>query len=72
LITPRWQVEADVTKTSEVEVRFIAEAHERTRVEIEHRNLERHGEGWEALRDAVGAPDGWPLHLRRLAERLAV
>jgi uncharacterized protein YndB with AHSA1/START domain len=71
LITPRWRVEEDLTKTSTVEVRFIAEAHERTRVEIEHRNLERHGEGWEAIRDAVGAPDGWPLYLRRLAERMA-
>jgi uncharacterized protein YndB with AHSA1/START domain len=71
LITPGWRIEADVSRTSEVEVRFIAEAPERTSVEIEHRNLERHGEGWEALRDAVGAPDGWPLHLRRLAERLA-
>jgi uncharacterized protein YndB with AHSA1/START domain len=71
LINSQWQIEADSSMTSEVEVRFIAEAPERTRVEIEHRHLERHGEGWEALRDAVGAPDGWPLYLQRLAEQLA-
>jgi uncharacterized protein YndB with AHSA1/START domain len=72
LVTPQWRVDPDISRASEVEVRFIAEAERRTRVEIEHRNLERHGEGWEALRDAVAAPDGWPLYLRRLAERLAV
>jgi uncharacterized protein YndB with AHSA1/START domain len=71
LITPQWRLESDVSRTSEVEVRFIAEGPERTRVEIEHRHLERHGEGWEALRDAVGSPGGWPLYLQRLADRLA-
>jgi uncharacterized protein YndB with AHSA1/START domain len=70
-ISPRWQIETDRSKTSEVEVRFTAESQERTRVEIVHRNLERHGEGWEGLRDAVGAPDGWPLYLRRFADSLA-
>jgi len=71
LITSQWSLESDVSKTSEVEVRFIAEAPERTRVEIEHSHIERHGEGWEALRDAIGAPDGWPLYLQRFAEQLA-
>jgi hypothetical protein len=31
-------------------------------------NLERHGEGWEAVRDGVAATDGWPLYLQRFAE----
>src|ERR1700739_1908392 len=39
-ISPRWQIETDPDKTSEWEVRFTAETAERTRVEIEHRNLE--------------------------------
>jgi uncharacterized protein YndB with AHSA1/START domain len=66
-INPRWQIETDLEKTSEVEVRFIAEAPTRTRVELEHRNLDRHGEGWEPERDAVGAEGGWPLYLQRFA-----
>jgi uncharacterized protein YndB with AHSA1/START domain len=67
-INPQWQVETDSEKTSEVEVRFISEAPDRTRVELEHRNLERHGEGWEQMRDGVGASDGWGMGLRRFAE----
>ena len=69
-INTRWQLEPDPDKTSEVEVRFIAEAPDRTRVELEHRNLERHGDGWERMRDAVGAPEGWGAGLRAFAERL--
>jgi uncharacterized protein YndB with AHSA1/START domain len=67
-ISPRWQIETDPERTSEVEVRFIAEAPDRTRVELEHRNLDRHGEGWEAVREGVDSGDGWPLYLRRFAE----
>jgi len=39
-------------------------------VELEHRRLDRHGEGWEAMRDAVGSPDGWAVGLQRFAQRL--
>jgi uncharacterized protein YndB with AHSA1/START domain len=69
-ISPRWQIETDLDKTSEVEVRFVAEAKDRTRVELEHRNLDRHGEGWEAERDGVGGDGGWPLYLDRFAAQL--
>ena len=70
-IGPQWQIETDLEKTSEVEVRFIAETPERTRVELEHRKLERHGEGWEGVREGVGGEGGWPLYLHRFAEVLA-
>ena len=70
-ISPRWQLEPDHDKTSEVEVRFVPEGPERTRVELEHRHLDRHGEGWESERDGVGGADGWPLYLERFAEQLA-
>lgn len=66
-ISPQWQIETDLAKTSEWEVHFIAETSQRTRVEIEHRNLERHGEGWEGVRDGVGGDQGWPLYLHRYA-----
>jgi uncharacterized protein YndB with AHSA1/START domain len=67
-ISPQWQLEPDLEKTSEVEVRFFSEAPERTRVELEHRNLERHGEGWEGEREGVAGSGGWPLYLQRFAD----
>jgi uncharacterized protein YndB with AHSA1/START domain len=70
-ISPRWQIETDPEKTSEIEVHFIAETPQRTRVELEHRNLDRHGDGWEQTRESVGGEGGWPGCLRKFAERLA-
>jgi uncharacterized protein YndB with AHSA1/START domain len=67
-ISPRWQVETDLDKTSEVEVRFIAEGPDRTRVELEHRHLDRHLDGWQSMREGVDAGDGWPLYLQRYRE----
>src|SRR5436305_6968822 len=64
-LSPQWQLESDLEKTSEVEVRFIAESTDRTRLELEHRNLDRHGPGWEDARDAVGGEGGWSLYLER-------
>jgi uncharacterized protein YndB with AHSA1/START domain len=66
----KWELESDPQRTSEVEVRFVPDGPSRTRVELEHRNLDRHGEGWTQMRDAVGSPDGWEIGLRRFAERL--
>ena len=66
-VSPQWQIESDHAKTSEVEVRFIAETPARTRVELEHRNLDRHGAGWESARDGVGSEGGWPLYMQRFA-----
>ena len=69
-ISPSWQIESDPEKTSEVEVRFVAETPERTRIELEHRKLDRHGENWEGLREGVASPDGWPLYLQRYGDLL--
>jgi uncharacterized protein YndB with AHSA1/START domain len=70
-ISPQWQLEADESNASEVEVRFVAEAPERTRVELEHRHLNRHGPGWESLREGVDGDAGWPLYLARYADLVA-
>ena len=70
-ISPHWQIESDPDKTSEVEVRFVAESPQRTRVELEHRNLDRHGGGWEGVREGVHGDQGWPLYLGRYAEQVA-
>ncbi|GAA4746295.1 SRPBCC family protein [Modestobacter marinus] len=67
-ISPQWQVETDPERTSEVEIRFLAEGPERTRVELEHRRLDRHGDGWEAVRDGVADDAGWPLYLAWYAD----
>ena len=66
-ITLQWTLEADPARTSEVEVRFVALDGARTRVELEHRHLERHGAGWEAMRSAVASPEGWDAGLARYA-----
>ncbi len=66
-ISPRWTLEADPAQTSEVEVRFYAEGPSRTRVELEHRHIDRHGPGWEAVTDGVDGAQGWPLYLERYA-----
>ena len=70
-INLEWQLETDLERTSEIEIRFISEGEGRTKVELEHRNLDRHGEGWERMRDAVGAPGGWGQNLARFAAHAA-
>ncbi|HEU4946517.1 MAG TPA: SRPBCC family protein [Kribbella sp.] len=66
-IGPTWQLETEPENASEVEVRFIAETTDRTRVELEHRNIDRHGPGWQAVAEGVGHDQGWPLYLERYA-----
>ncbi|WP_148573281.1 SRPBCC family protein [Nocardioides caldifontis] len=70
-ISPTWQLETDLANTSEVEVSFVAEDEGRTRVELVHRHLDRHGPGWESLAGGVADEDGWPLYLDRFATATA-
>ncbi len=69
-INPHWSIETDTAKTSEVEVRFTALDEDRTRVEIEHRHLDRHGDGWIGVREGVSTGEGWPFYLDRYAQLL--
>lgn len=64
-IGPTWQIETDLDRSSEVEIRFVADGESATRVELEHRHLDRHGPGWESLRDGISGDAGWPLYLHR-------
>jgi uncharacterized protein YndB with AHSA1/START domain len=68
-ISPHWQIETDLNRASEVEVRFSEETPGRTRVTLEHRHLDRHGDGWQGLREGVAGDQGWPLYLTRYAEQ---
>ena len=70
-INLQWKHEPDHTRASEFEVRFTPDGPGRTRVELEHRHLERHGEGWESMRDAVGSPNGWNGVLELFAKAAA-
>ena len=70
-ISPTWQLETNPDNASEVEVNFISETPDRTRVELEHRHIDRHGPGWESLADGVGHDQGWPLYLTRYAAMFA-
>lgn len=68
-VTPAWGYEPDVTRASEVEVLFTAADNGTTLVELEHRHFERHGEGWETMRAAVGSEGGWNGVLAEYAAR---
>jgi uncharacterized protein YndB with AHSA1/START domain len=50
-------------RASQVEIRFSNAGSGRTRVELTHRDFERHGPDADALRTGMGSPQGWPLIL---------
>ena len=58
-----WQVSAqwqfDASLVTEVEVTFTPEGPRRTRVDLEHRDLERFGPGAEQVRGAFDSQQGW-------------
>ena len=66
-----WQIGGDwrydPALVTEVEIRFAAEAAERTRVTLEHRHLERMGDSAERARAAFESPNGWGAILARFA-----
>jgi uncharacterized protein YndB with AHSA1/START domain len=67
-LQPDWSFSPDLARASEVALEFISEGPESTRVEFEHRHLERHGSGWEKMREQVGSEGGWPVILNLYVE----
>jgi uncharacterized protein YndB with AHSA1/START domain len=53
-----YKYDPDPSKASRVDVTFHDEGTGRTRVELVHSQLDRHGAGWQTLRDGVGSKDG--------------
>ena len=67
-IDGNFQYEADPERCSRVDVTFRADGPTRTRVELVHSEIERHGATAEALRDGVGSGGGWQSLLEAFAE----
>jgi len=71
MITPQWKYQPDLSKASEVEVKFTSLADGGTRVDLEHRYFERSGEGWQQARDSVNSGGGWGMLLELFAAKAA-
>ena len=69
-INPDWTYQPDVSKSSEVEVRFTPESNGMTRVDLEHRYFSRHGSGADKMRTGVSGEGGWPALLEIYAKRV--
>lgn len=58
-----WQITAtwayDPAFETELEIRFVEVGPDATRVELEHRNLERYGEAVAPIRDQFDSDAGW-------------
>ena len=68
-ISADWQPDPNVK--SEVEIRFIAEGKDATRVELEHRKLDRFGARRDEMRGIFESEGGWGRLLQTFAERAA-
>lgn len=66
-ITADWQY--DPALKTEIEVRFIAQGPARTRVELEHRHLDRYGERREQMRRIFDQEGDWGQLLAAFARR---
>lgn len=69
--SPDWVCDPDIAKASEVEIRFTAAGPSTTLVELEHSKLERHGEGYEQLRELFDGPGAWAGILELYAKKVA-
>jgi uncharacterized protein YndB with AHSA1/START domain len=66
-----WTYEPEPERASEIEVTFLPEGGDRTRVVYEHRHLERYGEHAERMRRSLDRPTAAESTLRAFAAALA-
>jgi uncharacterized protein YciI len=64
-LTAAWQY--DPAFSTEIEVGFFAEGPRRTRVELEHKQLERYGADAEAVKKTFESDDAWAASLAAFA-----
>jgi len=69
-INGQWQFDPDPERASEIEVRFTSEGPGQTRVEVEHRHVDRLV-GGQAIHDAINGGGGWTVLLDGFAKALA-
>ncbi len=67
-ISVRYSTETDPECASRVDIRFAAESPTRTTVTVVHSQLDRHGEGWQSLREGAANEGGWPGILKSYAQ----
>jgi uncharacterized protein YndB with AHSA1/START domain len=65
-VGPDWKYDPDFI--TEVEVRFTPLSEGETRVDLEHRNLERFGDKIESIRAQIDSQNGWTAILKLYAE----
>jgi uncharacterized protein YndB with AHSA1/START domain len=68
LIGVGYVAETDPERASRVDVQFAEDSPTRTTVTLVHSQFERHGEGWESLRDGIAEEGGWPGILKTYAK----
>lgn len=68
-ISADWQ--PDPTLNTEIEVRFMPEGQNGTRVELEHRHLDRYGARRDQMRDVFDSERGWGNLLAAFARAAA-
>lgn len=64
-ISPRHEPEPNPARASTVEITFLAETPMQTRVVLDHRDFERHGEEAAEYRAALASREGWSSILDR-------
>jgi len=70
--SPDWVADTtmDLTKASEIEIRFTAEEAGTTLVELTHSKIERHGEGAAQFRELMNGPGAWVTILELFAKKI--